>query len=139
MVSASRCELRWRTVRKSKAGKRIETFTGRTLPSSELLKYRVPAAAAMVGGLRISPPVVVIEHQVLAFEANKVGHAAQVAFVLGYDERGRLVRYDHPCYVDITAFVIFGPSILGRTDGDVGRVIAIGVLLAVRTADVDRI
>ena len=49
------------------------------------------AAAAMISGLRVSAPVVVIKHEVLAFKSNNVRDPAKITPVLGYQEgRGRI-------------------------------------------------
>lgn len=49
------------------------------------------AAAAMIACGLITPPVIVIEHQVLALITYDVGNAVQVTSVLGDHEGGRLV------------------------------------------------
>src|SRR6185369_5507451 len=60
-----------------------------------LLKYRMAAAFAVVLGLGKPLTVVVIEDDMLAFEADDIANAVQVFGMFGDDERSGAKRRDH--------------------------------------------
>src|SRR5215213_9832062 len=107
--------------------------------NSPLLKYRVAAAAAVVGRLRVESAVVVVEDYVLALVARDVRDAREVAVVLGDEERGGLHRQHHARGVDVAALVVDAPRVLRRADCNVGRVRARRVARAVGAANEDRV
>ncbi len=67
---------------------RTFSFTAYTISGAiRLLEDRMPAAFAVVGGRIVTPPVVVIEHEMLAFVAHKVGNTCEIGYVVGDNER----------------------------------------------------
>jgi len=79
-----------------------------------LLQYRVPAALAMVGRLRIPPAIVVVKHEVLALKPHDIRNAVHVLRMFGYHESHRVERDHHTCRIDISALVIIRSGILCR-------------------------
>src|SRR5215213_599644 len=94
-------------------------------------------ALAVVASLHISPPVVVVEHQMLPFVPDDVRYPLKIAGVLGNDERGRRISYHHSRGEYIPALVINGAGVLGGADRNVRRILSLAVLRAVCPSDKD--
>src|SRR5215203_7289769 len=115
------------------------SFTGRTISGRSSLQYRMAPAFAMVGRLRVSPPVVVIKDEVFALVANDVGDSVEIFCVLGDDEGHRTERDDHPGRINVTALVIIGARVLGGSDRYVRRVLTGSILISIRICYEDRV
>jgi len=99
------------------------------------LQDGMAAAPAVILGSLITLPVVEIEDQMLAFKTYDIGDTAEVLRVFGDHEGRRAIRNNHTGRIDITALVVLRARILGGTDGNVGRIVSVGILRAVRSCD----
>ena len=97
------------------------------------------AAFAVVLSREEALAVVVIEDDVLAFVPDDVADAVEIFCVFGYQKSSRRKRSDQPGGVDIAAFVIYGTRVLGGSDRDIGRILAIDVLETIGLCDEDRV
>lgn len=96
-------------------------------------------AEVVVGSLVITPPVIVIKNEMLAFVAHDFSDALEISRVLGDDESTRIVRNYHSGGVDITALIVNRSGILSGSDGDVRRILPVAILRPVGSGNVNRI
>jgi hypothetical protein len=97
----------------------------------------MPTAPTVVCGSFIERPVIVVENEMLAFEANHIRDASEVSVVFGDYESTGIEREYHSRRIDETTLIIIGAGILLCRDCNVRRVLALTVLYAIGAPDED--
>jgi hypothetical protein len=94
---------------------------------------------AVVGGLFVKRPVIVVKNEVLALKANYIRDPPKVSIVFSNYEGTRIEGEDHTSRIDETTLIIIAARVLLRGHGDVWRVLASAVFCSISAPDEDRV